>query len=64
MKSQIPITFYPDWFGAVPDAREHAAVLGVERERVRQRGLLELALEALGRGDVETVEKAVNKMKP
>lgn len=34
----------------------------IERERLRQRGLLELALEALGRGDEKTVETCVNRI--
>lgn len=59
----IPIHFYPDWFGAaLDDAREHAGELAVERDRVRQKVLLHLALEALGKQDLDTVEQAINKM--
>lgn len=34
----------------------------IDTELLRQRALLELALESLGRGDVETVRQCVNKM--
>lgn len=46
-----------------PRLRDSAARLAscVERERVRQKALTMLALEALGRGDTDTVKRCIAK---
>lgn len=48
------------WFAE--ECRQQAEEEAIERERLRQKALLTLALEALGKGEMELVERCVNKI--